>query len=150
MELKKQLMADLKTAMREKDTQTRNTIRLMQSAIKQIEVDKRVTLDNDAVLAVLMKQAKQRRESIAEYEKGGRAELATVEKDELAIIDRYLPRMMTRDELKPLVRAALDETGVTDMKGMGKLMGRLMPQVKGKADGRLVNQVVREMLAGGR
>lgn len=146
MELKNQLMADLKTAMRAKDTQTRNTIRLMQSAIKQIEVDERVTLDNDAVLAVLMKQAKQRRESIAEYEKGGRSELAAVEKDELAIIDRYLPSMMTRAELEPLVRAALDETGVTDMKGMGKLMGKLMPQVKGKADGRLVNQVVREMI----
>ena len=148
MELKEQLMADLKTAMRAKDKQTRNTIRLMQAAIKQIEVDKATTLDNAEVLAVLMKQAKQRRDSIAEYEAGGRGELAKVEKDELVIIDRYLPKMMDRAEIAELVQAVLDETGVTDQKGMGKVMGKLMPKVKGKADGKLVNQVVRELLAG--
>lgn len=148
MELKEQLMADLKTAMRAKDSQTRNTIRLMQAAIKQIEVDKGVKLDNAGVLAVLMKQAKQRRDSITEYEAGGRSELAQVEKDELVIIDRYLPKMMERAEIEVLVREVLAETGVTDQKGMGKVMGKLMPKVKGKADGKLVNQIVRALLAG--
>lgn len=146
MNIKESLSADLKSAMREGDNATRDVLRLLQAAIKQVEVDGGKALDDEGTLAVLQKQAKQRRESIAEYEKGGRAELSQQEQSELAIIERYLPQMMGTDEITALVQAAIAETGVTNVQGMGKLMGKLMPLVKGKADGQLVNQIVRSLL----
>lgn len=139
-------MSDLKIAMREKDTATRNTLRLVQAAIKQIEIDGGAALDDAGVQTVLQKQAKQRRESISEYEKADRPELAAPEKAELAVIDKYLPQMMSREEITQIARPIVEEVGEGDMKNMGKIMGKLMPLVKGKADGKLVNQVVRELL----
>ena len=97
---------------------------------------------------VLTKQAKQRRESLAEYTKAGREDLAEQEKYELDIIESYLPQMMSREEIEVLVKQAIVDTGASSPKDMGQVMGKLMPQVKGKADGRLVNEVVREQLAG--
>lgn len=146
MSIRDTLQADIKTAMREKDTQTRDTLRLLMTAVKQIEVDEQISLDDKGITAVLTKQAKQRRESIAEYEKADRADLAKVEKAELAVIERYLPKMMSREEIHELASKIVAETGVSDPKGMGQVMGKLMPLVKGKADGRVVNEVVREIL----
>lgn len=146
MSIKAQLMTDLKSAMRAKDSETRNTIRLLQSAIKQVEIDEQIELDDEAIVAILTKQAKQRREAIEQYEQSGRDELAATEKSELAIIERYLPQMMSREEIATLVTAAIAEVGATSPRDMGKVMGKLMPQVKGKADGRLVNEVVRSQL----
>jgi uncharacterized protein YqeY len=146
MELKEQLRADVAKAMRSGDTETRNTLRLLLAAVKQAEIDGRSTLDNAGVLAVLTKQAKQRRESIAEYEKAGRPSLAASERAELELIESYLPKMLGRDEIKDMATQVITELGVTDLKGMGQVMGRLMPQMRGKADGRLVNEVVRELL----
>ena len=146
MTLKEQLMTDLKSAMRSGDTEKRDTIRLLQAAVKQEEIDNQVTLDDDGVSAVLQKQAKQRRESIADYEKAGRADLVEEEELQLSIIETYLPQMMSREEIETIARQVIAETDVTDIKGMGQVMGKLMPQVKGKADGRLVNEVVRELL----
>ena len=148
MNLKERLYADMTAAMRGSDSGRRDTLRMLLAAIKQTEVDDQVTLDDAGVQAVLSRQAKQRRESIADYEKAGRAELATAEKAELAIIESYLPQMMGRDEIASLAAAVIAELGTTDMNGMGQVMGRLMPQVKGRADGRLVNEVVRELLQG--
>ena len=147
MNTREKLTADMKAAMKAQDTQTRDTLRLVLAALKQVEVDGQQTLDEAGVQVVLAKQAKQRRDSIAEYDKAGRAELVEVEKAELTVIERYLPQMMSREEIVALVRPLMAELGVTDVKGMGAVMGRLMPQVKGKADGRLVNQVVRELLS---
>lgn len=147
MTIKQQLMTDLKSAMRAKDTDTRNTLRLMQAAIKQAEVDGQQSLDDKGITAILGKQAKQRREAIYEYEKSGRDELAATEKTELAIIERYLPQMMSRAEIEKVVAGVIADTGATSTRDMGAVMGKLMPQVKGKADGRLVNEVVRSMLA---
>ena len=140
-------MTDLKTAMRAKDAQSRNTIRLLQAAIKQAEVDNQTELDDAGVTAILTKQAKQRREAIADYERSGRDEMVATEQAELVVIERYLPQMMGRDEIERLATAAIAETGASGPRGMGQVMGRLMPQVKGKADGRLVNEVVRSLLA---
>ena len=147
MELKDQIKSDLKVAMREKDTDTRNTLRMMQAAIKQVEIDGGEPLDNDGVLSILQKQAKMRRESIDEYEKGGRAELAAGEKTELAVIEKYLPQMMSREEIEVIAQGVLADLGVSDMKSMGRIMGAMMPKVKGKADGKLVNEVVRSLLS---
>lgn len=146
MSLKTQLTDDVKTAMRDGDTEKRNTLRMILAAIKQVEVDGRITLDDAGVLDVLNKQAKQRRESIADYEKAGRTEMVAGEQAELAIIESYLPQLMSREEIHALAVSIIAELGVTDAKGTGQVMGRLMPQVKGKADGRLVNEVVRNLL----
>lgn len=146
MSLKERLASELKDAMRAGNVEQRDTIRLLQAAIKQEEVDSRTTLDETAVLAVLQKQAKQRRESIADYQKADRPELAAEEERQLLIIQQFLPQMMSREEIETLVRQLLAETGVTDAKGMGQIMAKLMPQVKDKADGRLVNEVVRALL----
>lgn len=146
MSLKETLQNDRIAAMRAKDTAKRNAIGLLLAAVKQEEVDKQTTLDDKAVIAVLQKQAKQRRESIADYEKAGRAEMAAGEQAELTIIETYLPQQMGREEIAAIASEIIAESGVSDMKGMGQIMGQLMPKLKGQADGRLVNEVVRELL----
>jgi len=143
---REQLQAHTREAMKSGDDARRNTLRLMIAAIKQEEVDRQAELDEAGVQAVLAKQAKQRRESIADYEAAGRTEMAAQEKSELAIIEDYLPQMMSREEIEQLATAVIAEVGAVDSKSMGAVMGRLMPQVKGKADGRLVNEVVRDLL----
>lgn len=148
MGLKDDIMADIKQAMKDKDIQTRDTLRLLTAAIKQTEVDSKQTLDDNAIQSILMKQAKQRRESIEEYMKAGREDLAEPEKLELTVIEKYLPKMMDAEEIRVLAAAAIEAVGATSPKEMGAIMGKLMPQVKGKADGKLVNQVVRELLSG--
>jgi uncharacterized protein YqeY len=147
MLLKEQLQTDMAAAMREGNSARRDTIRMLLAAVKQIEVDERRTLDDSAVQDVISKQAKQRRESIADAEKAGRADLLAQEQAELALIEHYLPQMMSREELRTLAAQIISEAGVTDVKGMGQIMSRLMPQVKGRADGRLVTEVVRELLS---
>lgn len=146
MTTKEQLMADLKTAMREKDIEKRDTIRLLQAAIKQEEVDSQTTLDDAGVQAILTKQAKQRRESIADYTKAGRDEMAAEEEKQLVIVEAYLPQMMSQADIEVIARETITELGVTDIKGMGQVMGQLMPKLKGQADGRDVNEVVRRLL----
>jgi uncharacterized protein len=146
MNLKEQLRADMANAMRDGDNDKRNTLRMLLAAVKQTEVDDQVTLDDAGVQAVLTKQAKQRRESIADYEKAGRSEMAANEQMELTFIESYLPQMMGKEEVKTLAAQVIAELGITDMKGMGQIMGKLMPQLKGQADGRIVNEVVRELL----
>lgn len=146
MSLKETLQQDRIKAMREGDTDRRNALGLLLAAIKQEEVDGQISLDDEGVMSVLQKQAKQRRESIADYEKAGRAEMAAGEQAELDIIESYLPQQMGREEIAAIAGKIIAELGVTDAKGMGQIMGKLMPSVKGKADGRLVNEVVRELL----
>jgi uncharacterized protein len=143
---KERLQADLREAMKAGADAQRNTLRLMLAAIKQEEIDRQQELDEAGVQAVLAKQAKQRRESIADYEAAGRAEMAAQEQAEMAIIEAYLPQMMSREEIEQVATAVIAQVGATDIKSMGAVMGQLMPQLKGKADGRLVNEVVRKLL----
>jgi uncharacterized protein YqeY len=147
MNLKERLRQDLADAMRSGETERRDVLRLLVAAIKQEEVDQRQTLEDAQVQEVLVKQAKQRRESIADAERAGRADLVEAEERELAIIEEYLPQQMSRDEVEAAARQVIDELGVQDMKGMGQVMSRLMPQLKGQADGRVVSDVVRDLLA---
>lgn len=144
--LKDKLTADMKDAMRSGDKDTRDALRLILAAVKQEAVDSGADVDDAGVIKVLNKQAKQRRESIADFEKAGRPELGEPRKVELDVIQSYLPKMMDRDEVAAIVSGAIAELGITDMKGKGQLMGKVMPQLKGKADGRLVNEVVSELL----
>ncbi|MCA9868301.1 MAG: GatB/YqeY domain-containing protein [Anaerolineales bacterium] len=146
MELRETLRADLVVAMRSGDAQRRDVIRMLLAAIKQVEVDTRSELDNDGIQDVLRKQLKQRQESITDFEKAGRPNEVASELAESAIIESYLPQMMSRQEIELLARRIVDEMGGADNKMMGQVMSQLMPQVKGRADGRVVNEVVRGLL----
>ncbi|WP_420642761.1 GatB/YqeY domain-containing protein [Candidatus Leptofilum sp.] len=146
MSIKETLQQDRVAAMRSGDTDKRNTLGLLLAAIKQEEIDGQTALDDKGVQALLTKQAKQRRESIADYNKAGNPEMAASEQAELAIIETYLPQQMGRDEIAAIAAEIIAELGVTDAKGMGQVMGKLMPTLKGQADGRLVNEVVRDLL----
>lgn len=146
-DLKQTLQTALKDAMRAKDSQRRNAIRLLQSAIKQVEIDSQTTLDDDAVLNILRKEAKKRRETIAELDGAGRAGDAANERFELAVTEEFLPRQLTPEELRPIVQQAISDAGASTMKEMGNVMKLVMPQVQGLADGGAVSALVREMLS---
>jgi uncharacterized protein len=141
------LMTALKEAMKNKDNQRRDTIRLLQAAFKQVEVDTRKDLSSEQEFDILQKQAKQRKESIAELEKAGRTEQLGQEQYELQLIESFLPQMMSREEIEALAKQAIADTGATSQKEMGKVMGKLMGQTKGKADSSLVSQVVKDLLS---
>ncbi|MBP8973583.1 MAG: GatB/YqeY domain-containing protein [Anaerolineae bacterium] len=147
MHPKEQIQADLKEAMRAGDTRRREALRLLMAAFKQVEVDRRIELSVDDALGILMSEAKKRREAIAEMSGAGRTELAAQEQYELDLIESYLPRQLDRAELEPIVREAIAEVGATTPKDMGQVMKLVMARVKGQADGKLVNTIVRELLS---
>lgn len=139
-------MEDLKQAMRDGDEQRRLVLRLARSAIKNAEIAQGRQLDDEGVLIVLAKEAKQRRESIDEYRKAHRDDLVNAEQGELDILLSYLPRQLSPEELRDLVRQTIGEVGATSPKDIGKVMSIVMAKVKGRADGRVVNPLVREEL----
>lgn len=124
----------MKDAMRAKEKARLSTIRLVLSAIKQVEVDTRTELDDNAILAILDKMVKQRRESIKQYEDAGRQELADVEHAEIEVLQEFLPKPLTDDEIAELIDQAISSTGAESIKDMGKVMGILKPQLQGRAD----------------
>ena len=146
-ELRGKLQDALKTAMMSKDAARRDVIRMVLSEIKQVEVDERKTLSGDEVMTVLLREVKKRRESIEEARRVGREDVAGAVEAEIAILETFLPAQLSRDELVTLARAAVQEAGASNVKDMGRVMAILMPKVKGTADGKLVNEVVRELLS---
>jgi uncharacterized protein YqeY len=137
----------LKQAMIAKDASRRDVLRMTISAFKQVEIDERRELSADDAVTILQREIKKRRDSIDEARKAGREDIAASEAAELEMIEVFLPEQLSRDEIAALVRDAIAQTGAASPKEMGKVMGVLMPQVKGKADGKLVNEVVRELLS---
>jgi uncharacterized protein YqeY len=137
----------LKEAMVNKDNTRRDVLRMSLNALKQVEIDTRKELSAEEALSVLQKEAKKRHESIADAEKAGRNDMVAQEKMEVGILEEFLPKQLSRDEIEVLAREAIAQSGATSTNDMGKLMGVLMPKVKGLADGKLVNQVVRELLS---
>ena len=149
MSLKQQLTDDMKAAMKSGEKDRLATIRLINAAIKQREVDERITLDDAAVLAVLEKMVKQRKDSISQYEAAGRDDLAAVEKAEMAVIQAYLPAPLSEAEIDAAIQTAIAEAGAgTGPAAMGKVMGVLKPKLAGKADMGLVSQRLKAALAG--
>ncbi|GAB3740986.1 GatB/YqeY domain-containing protein [Silanimonas algicola] len=149
MSLKQQLTDDMKTAMKAGEKDRLATIRLINAALKQKEVDERITLDDAAVLAVLEKMVKQRKDSISQYEGAGREDLAAVEKAEMAIIQAYLPAQLSEAEIDAAIQSAIAEANAgTGPAAMGKVMGVLKPKLAGKADMGLVPQRLKAALAG--
>jgi len=145
--LKPKLTTDMKSSMKSGDKKRLGVIRLMLAAIKQIEVDERIELDDTRILAVLDKMAKQRRESISHYSDAGRDDLVAVEQAEIEIIQEYLPEALSEAEINDLVEQSIAATGASTIKDMGKLMGVLKPQLQGRADMGKVSQLIKSRLS---
>lgn len=141
-----QLEAALKAAMKNKENQRRDVIRMSLNALKQETIDSRRDLSAEEATAILQREVKKRRESVEEYRKAGREDLAATEQAELDILTEFMPRQLSADEIRAIVNEVIAETGATSARDMGKVMGPLMQRVKGIADGKLVNQIVREQL----
>ncbi|BES71484.1 GatB/YqeY domain-containing protein [Marinobacter nanhaiticus D15-8W] len=145
--LKEHISDSVKDAMRSKDKLRLGTLRMAQSAVRQIEIDERRDLGDDEVLAVLDKMLKQRRDAAAQYEDAGRDDLADKEKAEMVVIQEFMPAALTEDELDGLIRQAIEDANATDMQDMGSVMGKLKPQVQGRVDMGHVSQKVRTALS---
>ncbi len=148
MALKDTLQQDMKTAMRSGDKPKLGVVRLILAAIKQREVDERIELDDAQITVVLDKMSKQRRDSLEQYEKAGREDLAAQERFELDIIQTYLPEPLDEAEIDDLIRAAIEATGAASMKDMGKVMGQLKDKLQGRADMGAVSGKIKAQLSG--
>jgi hypothetical protein len=147
MDLKTQLNESVKDAMKRGDETRKRTVRMALAAIKQTEVDKRVTLDDAAILAILQKEIKNRREAIDEAKKANRDDLIKDNEDEIKVIEVFLPKAMSADELRALVQAAIAESGASSPSDMGKVMKIVMPKTAGRAPGDAVSAAVKEILS---
>jgi len=145
-ETRQRILDDIKSAMKAGDKPRLATLRLMSAAIKQIEVDQRIELDESATIAVLDKMLKQRRESIAQYEKANRDDLIAVEQSELALIQEYMPAALSDDEIASIIDDAVSSSGASSIKDMGKVMGIVKPVLQGKADMSAVSQKIKQRL----
>ena len=146
MAIKDKLQEDLKAAMREKDTVRKNVVQLIKAGVLQYEKDNKTTLDDEGVLGVIAKQLKQRRDSLPDYEKSGREDLIAQLKREMELLMEYLPAQLTHDELVEIVKDAIAKTGASSVKDMGKVMAAVMPQTWGRAEGKEINQIARELM----
>jgi uncharacterized protein YqeY len=144
--LKGQIQEDVKSAMRARDQKRLTALRLITAAIKQVEIDKRIEMDDQAVLAVLDKMVKQRRDSLEQYQNAGRDDLAAQEKFELDLIAVYLPEALGDDELAALIKQAVADTGASSIRDMGTVMNKLREQVQGRADMKAVSNAVKQQL----
>lgn len=142
MSLKEKLMIDLKASMKNKDKVRKNTVTMIRAAVKQSEIDNRVELEDEDVLSIIMKQVKQRKDSIEDFKAGGRDDLVTLTEEEISILTEYLPPQLGAEELEEIVVQAIKDTNAQSKKDMGKIMGKVMPVIKGRADGKQVNQIV--------
>ena len=150
MSLKEQLTEDMKTAMKAKEEgkQRLAVIRMVRSAIRQQEIDGngKQALDDEGVIAIISNEVKMRKDSLEEFKKGDRQDLVAQTEAEIAVLMPYLPQQLSEEEIRTFVKEAVEKSGASSQKDMGKVMGLLMPKVKGRADGKLVNSIVREML----
>lgn len=146
MSIQDQLTSDVKLAMKAHDKTRISVIRMVLSSIKYSEIEKKAPLTDDQVLEVLARELKQRKDSFVEFTKANREDLATKVEAEIKIIEEYLPEQLSEEEVREIVNAAIDELGATSKADMGKVMGRVMPAVKGRADGKMINRIVQELL----
>lgn len=146
MTIKEQLMADLKNAMKEKDSIKKNAVTMIRAGILQVEKDNKVELDDDGVMEVISKQLKQRKDSLADFVKAAREDLVEQTNAEIAILESYLPRQLTAEEVRDIVKEAVDRLGITEMKQMKVLMADVLPRIKGQADGKAVSDAAKEVI----
>lgn len=146
MSLLTTLNDDIKTAMKAKDKETLSVLRMLKSAIQNEQIKAGRDLNGEEELTVLSREMKQRRDSLSEFEKAGRDDLADKVKIEITIVEKYMPKQLSEEEIRQIVQKAIDQTGASSPKEFGKVMGAVMPEVKGKADGNQVNAIVKELL----
>ncbi|SDC72219.1 hypothetical protein SAMN02799630_01289 [Paenibacillus sp. UNCCL117] len=146
MSLSDRLNDDMKLAMKSQDKFKLSVIRMVRAAIKNIEIDQRKPLEEQEVLDVLNREVKQRKDSLQEFEKAGREDLAETLRAEIAILMEYMPQQLSDEEVKAIVQQTIQEVGASSKADMGKVMSALMPKVKGRADGKVVNQFVQQLL----
>jgi len=146
MSLSDRLTDDMKQAMKDKNKETLSVIRMIRSSIKNSEIDLRRPLEDDEILQVLSREVKQRKDSLQEFIKAGRQDLAESLEAEIDIISKYLPEQLTEEEIQEIVRQTIQELGASSKADMGKVMGALMPKTKGRADGKLLNKYVQQFL----
>ncbi|MEX2416635.1 MAG: GatB/YqeY domain-containing protein [Paenibacillaceae bacterium] len=146
MSLSERLNDDMKQAMRNQEKFRLSVIRMVRSSIKNVEIDLRRSLEDNEVLDILNRELKQRKDSLQDFEKAGRDDLVDALKVELEIIAEYMPTQLTEEEITVIVKQTIQDTGASTKADMGKVMGALMPKVKGRSDGKLVNQIVQQLL----
>ncbi len=146
MSIQDQLNNDMKVAMKAQDKTKLSVIRMILSSIRNAEIEKKAPLTDDQVLDILVREQKQRKDSLVEFTKGNREDLATKEAAEIEIIEEYLPEQLTEAEVREIVAAIISEVGATTKADIGKVMGRVMPAVKGRADGKTINRIVQEFI----
>lgn len=145
--LKEKLLEDMKNAMKEKDTIKKNTIQLIRAAILQEEKDNGITVDDDKIIEIIAKEKKKRNDSIADFEKGGREDLLNQVKQEIEIINTYLPEQLSTDEIEKIVKEVCDEVGAESIKDMGKVMKAAKEKIGARADGKSINEAVKKVLS---
>ncbi len=145
MSLKEKLMEDLKDSMKSKDTIKKNTITMVRAAIKQREVDERIELSEDAILDIISKQLKEKRMAIEEFKKGQRQDLVELTEKEIEILLQYLPKQLSEEEVEEIVIETIKEINATSMKDIGIIMKAVMPKVKGRTDGNIVNKIIKKV-----
>ena len=148
MSIRERLEEDIRNAMRSRSQQRLEALRFLKSAINRVEIDRRVTLDDDGITEVIVRQVKDRRDSIRMFQEGNRQDLVEKESADLAILEEYMPPQLGEEELLALIEETIRQVGAETIRDKGKVMGRLMPQVQGKADGQQVNAIVTRMLEG--
>ncbi|KRM62487.1 hypothetical protein FC26_GL002061 [Paucilactobacillus vaccinostercus DSM 20634] len=146
MSLLETLNQDMKTAMKAKDKTTLSVVRMLKSAVMNEQINLGHDLTNDEEVAVLSRELKQRKDSVAEFDKGGREDLSAQTKAEITVVEKYMPAQLSEDEVKQIVADTVAEVGAQSMADFGKVMGAVMPKLKGQADGKLVNQTVKDLL----
>ncbi len=145
--IKEELMQDLKAAMKEKDIVKKDTVTMLRAAILQVEKDKQITLEEDAILEIVAKEVKKRKESREEYKSAERLDIVEKLDKEIEILSKYLPKQLTVEEIEELVKIAIEEENATSPKDMGKVMKNIKPKVAAKADGKVVSEIVKKLLA---
>ncbi len=147
MDLKERLMEDLKQAMRAQDTRRRDTIRMVRSAIKNAEIETQGEADDAKVIEILAREVRMREEALLLFRQGNRDDLVAKTEAEIAILQEYMPRQLDEAEIREAVQGVVDELGANDMRDLGAVMQKAMSELKGRADGRMVNQIAREILS---
>ena len=146
MTIKEQLLEDMKVAMKEKDTIRKDAIQMVRAAVLQYEKDNKAVLEDDGVIEIIAKEVKRYRDVLPDYEKGGRDDLISEVNAKIEILMPYLPKQLTEQEVKDIVQQVIAETGASSMKDMGKVMGAVIAKTKGRADGKVINNIVKECL----
>ena len=144
--LKEKLMDDLKTAMREKDEIKKNTVQMVRAAILQIEKDKGITVEDEKIIEIIAKEVKGKKDALVDFEKGGREDLVSQTNQEISVLQEYLPKQLSKEEIKLEVEKVIKQLGATSMKDMGIVMKEAKAKIGAAADGRAINEVVKELL----